>query len=230
MKRWAQYYGRMGAAAALLAAAMASPALAVPIQLEVAGTVTFASPVLAGTFVPGQSMTATLRYESSAASTTSLIPTRKTYPAALLSGSFSIDAYAGTLGGGAINVADDDPTLGDRLRFDSGGIAAATVATRNPFLFRVQLGDAGETALNVLDLPLTLPALSEFTERFWMLAFTPIALMDVDQTRVEGRVLSATLTSVAVPVPSVPALLGLGSAMALLFTRRKLRCGGRLAA
>jgi hypothetical protein len=207
------------AAALLWIAAPLPDAGAVPIQLTVTGAVTTVSPVLASVFSPGQSMTATFTYDSDTPGVTSLV-SRVTYPGALTGGSFTIGAHVGTSVGGTINVANDDPTFNDRLDFSNVGIAASSVGTHDPFLFRITLEDAAQLALTTTDLPVSLPPLSAFTDRSWILAFTPIALAPFEQTGVSGRLLSATFTPLAVPEPSVIVLLLLAAAMWTLVLSR----------
>jgi hypothetical protein len=201
---------------ALLAAALLwtpfPAAEAALFQLTVTGEVTAVSAMLSSAFSAGQPMSATFTYDSDTPSVPSLIITRAGYPGALAGGSFSIGAYAGTTGGGTVNVANDDPTLADRLQFSNSGVAAASVGTHDPFLFQIILQDIAELALAGLDLPESLPALGAFTERSWMLAFTPIALMGFEQTGVSGTLLSVTLTPLSVPEPAVLVLLLLGIA------------------
>ena len=202
------------------------PASAFLIELSVTGEVTFVSPItpLPSQFSLGQSMAATFVYDSDTLPVPSLILTRSTYLGALKGGSFIIGTYAGTTAGGTINKADDDPTFNDRIRFGNDGVTAANLGTHIPFEFEIEIEDASQNAFSDLALPLTLPDLALFTERSWALFFTPIALMGFDQTRVEGRLLTATLTTVDVPEPSSVALLAFGVAllplMSILYRRR----------
>lgn len=201
------------AAALLSIAAPFSGAGAVPIQLTVTGEVTAVSAVLGSAFSPGQAMSATFVYDSDTPSVPSLILTQASYPGALLGGSFSIGAYAGSSAGGMINVANDDPTFDDLLAFSNAGIAAASIGTHVPFRFGILLQDIARLALSDTGLPESLPALTAFTERSWILAFTPIALLGFEQTGVRGRLLSLTLVPLTVPEPSVIVLLLLGVVM-----------------
>jgi hypothetical protein len=212
------------AAAAIWIAAPLPAAQAALMQLSVSGQVTFVSAALAGSFSVGQSMSATFTYESDTDAGTSLDPTRATYPGALSGGSFSIGTYAGATAGGSISVADNDPTFADRVRFNNTGVAAASILAHHPFLFDIALTDSTAAALADLTLPQVLPPLADFTQRSWFLAFSPIALLDVDQTRVEGRLLTASVTP-SVPEPRVAALMLLG-ALGLLLRRRIGPAGG----
>jgi hypothetical protein len=110
------------------------------------------------------------------------------------------------------------------VRFHNTGVTAASILTHQPFLFDIALTDSTAAALADLTLPEVLPPLSDFTQRSWFLAFTPIALLDVDQTRVEGRLLTASVTP-SVPEPPVAALMLLG-ALGLLLRLRIGPAGG----
>jgi hypothetical protein len=214
-------FARIFSSAALIWAAAPFPAAqAALLQLTVSGEVTFVSGSLAATFSVGQSMSATFTYESSTLPATSLELTRATYPGALSGGSFSIGSYAGTTAGGGMSTANNDTTFADRVRFQNSGIAAASILTHQPFLFDITLTDSTEAALADLTLPQVLPPLADFTQRSWYLAFSPVALLGVDQTRVEGRLLTASVTP-AVPEPEVATLMLLG-ALGLLLRRRRI--------
>ena len=204
--------------AAISVAAPIPAAQAALMQLTVSGQVTFVSTSLAGSFSVGEPMSATFTYESGTGPATSLELTRATYPGALTGGSFSIGAYSGTTTGGSISTANDDATFADRLRFLNNGIVAASIVSHQPFLFDVTLADSNAATLVDLTLPQTLPPLADFTQRSWYLAFTPIALSGIDQTRVEGSLLTASVTP-AVPEPGLATLMLLG-VLGLLLRRR----------
>jgi hypothetical protein len=211
------------AAALALALLAAAPAQAALVEISVTGVVTFVSPVpaLAMQFSVGQPMTASFTYDSDTPEVPSLVLTRATYLGAVTGGSISVGSYSATTSSGRVNTANDDPEFNDRIRFSNFPAAGASFGTHDPLGFLITLADDTMAALGDLDLPLALPALSSFTERSWELTFTPIALLGIEQTRVEGRLLGLTLTVVpgAVPAPPTPALLLAGVA-ALLLARR----------
>jgi hypothetical protein len=163
-------------------------------------------------------MSATFTYESNTAADISLDPTLATYSGALSGGSFSIGPYAGATAGGSISIANNDPGFADRVRFHNTGVAAASISTHTPFEFAIALTVTAAAALADLSLPEVLPPLADFTQRTWSLAFTPVALLGADQTRVEGRLLALSVTP-SVPEPRIATLMLLG-ALGLLLRRR----------
>jgi hypothetical protein len=207
---------------ALLAAALLWPfaqAEALLFELTVTGEVTAVSAGLAGAFAVGEPMSATFLYESDTPAAIAL-QTQATYPGALAGGSYSVGDDSGTSSFGNVNVANDDASLADTYTFSNLGIVGTSVGTHVPFMFRITLQDTTGLALGSLDLPESLPALAAFTDRSWLLAFTPVALQG-EQTGVRGTLLSAQLTPLAVPEPASIALLAAGLAVLLARASRR---------
>jgi hypothetical protein len=206
----------------------APPARAALVDVTVTGVVTAVGTAVDppfGPFVAGQAMSATLTYDSETPGPT-VIGTSKSYPFAVVGGTYAIGSYVGSAITGSVGISDDDPSSNDRFRLRGTGLSSATIPPDHvPLFFEIRLEDATQAVFDSLALPLALN-LGDFTSAIWRLGFTPVVIGDFESTAfVEGTLSTLEVTvregPARVPGPAALTALVLAAGSALLRGARR---------
>ena len=194
------------------------PALAVPITAVITGEATFVNPSLASTFSVGDTMTATLTYESSTTASGGG-PISAFFIDAITASSFSVGSFSGVLAPGAFLGANEIDLINQPVASDTIRFVHNFVPTLPPLVpFRFDVGLRGTGLLSGLALPTSINP-TDFTSGVWSLGFHTSPARTTFVNAVSGQI----FVKAPIPEPSTYALFTLGLGAMGIYHRRKMK-------